>query len=200
MKALGIDQVANFPFPTPPPTEALQVSPCPMVCDTVSPTPPQAAEKTLQGLGALSSLGTITTMGHAMSQLPVAPRYARILTLGHQQGCLPYVISLVAALSVKVYTCTTHLLCPLALSLYSLATFRSCLLTLTRAWRGYVASFPASVLATLHCAQGERGKKERRRLVALRRSWVGKVGVCAPVLQQMTCACLCISGRVSPAG
>ena len=26
MKALNIDRVANFPFPTPPPTEALQVS------------------------------------------------------------------------------------------------------------------------------------------------------------------------------
>jgi ATP-dependent RNA helicase DHX37/DHR1 len=84
MKALGIDRVANFPFPTPPPAEALQ-----------------AAEKTLQGLGALSPLGSITAMGHTMSQLPVAPRYARMLTLGHQHGCLPYLISLVSALSVK---------------------------------------------------------------------------------------------------
>ena len=103
MKALGIDRVANFPFPTPPPAEALQVSPRPLAQATEPvPPPPQAAEKTLQGLGALSPLGSITAMGHTMSQLPVAPRYARMLTLGHQHGCLPYLISLVSALSVKV--------------------------------------------------------------------------------------------------
>lgn len=37
-----------------------------------------------------------------MSQFPVAPRYAKMLALGHQHGCLPYVITLVGALSVKV--------------------------------------------------------------------------------------------------
>jgi ATP-dependent RNA helicase DHX37/DHR1 len=118
MKALGIDRVANFPFPTPPPAEALQ-----------------AAEKTLQGLGALSPLGSITAMGHTMSQLPVAPRYARMLTLGHQHGCLPYLISLVSALSVK----------------------------------------ELFVDSDQSLEEGERGgREERRRLEALRRSWVGK--------------------------
>lgn len=36
-----------------------------------------------------------------MSQFPVAPRYAKMLALGRQHGCLPYVVALVACLSVK---------------------------------------------------------------------------------------------------
>ena len=44
---------------------------------------------------------TITPLGRAMAQFPVAPRYAKMLALGRQHGCLPYVIVIVAALSVK---------------------------------------------------------------------------------------------------
>lgn len=36
-----------------------------------------------------------------MAQFPVAPRYAKMLALGGQQGCLPYIVALVSALSVK---------------------------------------------------------------------------------------------------
>ncbi len=36
-----------------------------------------------------------------MAQFPISPRYAKMLTLGRQHGCLPYVILLVSALSVK---------------------------------------------------------------------------------------------------
>lgn len=36
-----------------------------------------------------------------MAQFPVAPRYAKMLALGAQRGCLPYVVALVSALSVK---------------------------------------------------------------------------------------------------
>lgn len=36
-----------------------------------------------------------------MAQFPVAPRYAKMLALGRQHGCLPYMIALVSALSVK---------------------------------------------------------------------------------------------------
>lgn len=37
-----------------------------------------------------------------MARLPVAPRYAKMLAVGRQHGCLPYIITIVAALSVKV--------------------------------------------------------------------------------------------------
>ncbi len=72
---------------------------------------PQAAEALLQKLGALNSSKdfsssvplplSVTPLGRTMAQFPVAPRYAKMLALGGQQGCLPYVIALVSALSVK---------------------------------------------------------------------------------------------------
>ncbi|XP_051923141.1 probable ATP-dependent RNA helicase DHX37 [Hippocampus zosterae] len=99
MKDLNIEKVVNFPFPTPPSTEALV-----------------AAEQLLVSLGALKEpprLGSakemerarlscpITPLGRAMASFPVAPRYAKMLALGRQQECLPYVIAVVAAMTVR---------------------------------------------------------------------------------------------------
>ena len=56
----------------------------------------------LEGLGALSSDGRLTDLGCTMSRFPVSPRYGKMLAVGHQYNCLPHIISLVAALSVKV--------------------------------------------------------------------------------------------------
>ena len=65
-------------------------------------------------LGALSqedtkpggvALAHITTLGRTMVQFPVSPRFAKMLSLGRQHGCLPYIIAIVATLSVKVYSC-----------------------------------------------------------------------------------------------
>ena len=114
MKAMGIDRVANFPFPTPPSPEALQVSPSPSSTLEVT-LGVQAAEKMLQGLGALSPSGKITGLGTTMAQFPVAPPYSKMLALGHQHGCLPFILTLVAALSVKVKS-FTHPLPPPSVS------------------------------------------------------------------------------------
>ena len=85
MKAMNIDKVTNFPFPTPPERPALY-----------------AAEKLLKLLGALDgSTGRITTLGQAMVKYPVAPRYAKMLCLARHYDCMPYVIAIVAALTVK---------------------------------------------------------------------------------------------------
>jgi len=35
-----------------------------------------------------------------MVRFPIAPRYAKMLALGHQHNLLPYVVTMVAALSV----------------------------------------------------------------------------------------------------
>ena len=45
---------------------------------------------------------SVTLLGRTMAQFPVSPRYAKMLALGRQYGCLPYTIAIVAALSVKV--------------------------------------------------------------------------------------------------
>uniref|UniRef100_A0A6Q2ZP66 RNA helicase n=1 Tax=Esox lucius TaxID=8010 RepID=A0A6Q2ZP66_ESOLU len=90
MKDLNIDKVVNFPFPTPPSTEALV-----------------AAEQLLVSLGALEEPPRtrlscpISPLGRAMASFPVAPRYAKMLALGKQQDCLPYVIAVVAAMTVR---------------------------------------------------------------------------------------------------
>ncbi|KAI8323975.1 P-loop containing nucleoside triphosphate hydrolase protein [Martensiomyces pterosporus] len=83
MKAMNLDNVTNFPFPTPPSRSALA-----------------KAERLLTWLGALGDRGRVTDLGRLMSVFPVAPRFAKMLIVGQQHGCLPYVIAVVAALSV----------------------------------------------------------------------------------------------------
>jgi ATP-dependent RNA helicase DHX37/DHR1 len=91
MKAINIDKVVNFPFPTPPESKVLET-----------------AEKLLIDLGALASKKTrkgvitsiITSLGRTMTKFPVSPRYAKMLCLGHQNQCLQYVMVIVAALTV----------------------------------------------------------------------------------------------------
>uniref|UniRef100_A0A8C8D259 RNA helicase n=1 Tax=Oncorhynchus tshawytscha TaxID=74940 RepID=A0A8C8D259_ONCTS len=100
MKDLNIDKVVNFPFPTTPSAEALV-----------------AAEQLLVSLGALEEPSPlqilyltipssrlscpISPLGRAMASFPVSPRYAKMLALGKQQDCLPYVIAVVAAMTVR---------------------------------------------------------------------------------------------------
>lgn len=43
----------------------------------------------------------ITVLGRTMSTFPVAPRYAKMLALSQQHGCLPYTIAIVAAMTVR---------------------------------------------------------------------------------------------------
>ena len=83
MKAMGIDYVERFPFPTPPPATALH-----------------GACVALTRLGALADTpqrsGELTHLGARMAQLPVPPRCARFLlaaasseALTHMRGSLP---------------------------------------------------------------------------------------------------------------
>ncbi|KAH7152183.1 P-loop containing nucleoside triphosphate hydrolase protein [Dactylonectria estremocensis] len=82
LKAMNLQHVVNFPFPTPPDRRALAKS-----------------EKLLTYLSALSSTGQVTQIGTTMSVFPLSPRFARILLVGHLHDCLPYTIALVAGLS-----------------------------------------------------------------------------------------------------
>jgi ATP-dependent RNA helicase DHX37/DHR1 len=86
MKAMGIEKVINFPFPSPPDRIQLEVS-----------------EKRLKILGALDNHDTakITKLGSSIASFPVAPRFGKMLALSHQQKLLEYTICMVAALSVQ---------------------------------------------------------------------------------------------------
>jgi len=86
MKSMNIDVVVNFPFPTPPDRERMR-----------------AAEAILEHLGALEGIAGsshITSLGKTMSLFPLSPRFSKMLVAGKQYGCLPYVITIVSALSV----------------------------------------------------------------------------------------------------
>lgn len=76
----------TFPYPTPPEEEDVE-----------------GAITTLVRLGALTDDGeeNITPLGRSLSAFPIAPRFAKMLVLGHQGGCLAYAVALVAALSVE---------------------------------------------------------------------------------------------------
>ncbi|KAJ3492745.1 hypothetical protein NLG97_g5173 [Lecanicillium saksenae] len=82
LKSMNLQNVINFPFPTPPERHSLAT-----------------AEKLLEYLSAISSSGQITQIGQTMSVFPLSPRFARILLVGHLHDCLPYTIALVAGLS-----------------------------------------------------------------------------------------------------
>ncbi|KAI3419247.1 RNA helicase [Psidium guajava] len=62
MKSMGIDKVANFPFPTQPEHTALL-----------------EAERCLKALEALDSSGKLTSLGKAMAHYPMSPRHSRML-------------------------------------------------------------------------------------------------------------------------
>ncbi|RDW83894.1 ATP-dependent RNA helicase ECM16 [Aspergillus mulundensis] len=83
MKSMGLHNVINFPFPTPPSRQGLA-----------------KAEKLLKNLGALSADGKITPIGNSLSTYPLSPRFGKMVYVGHQHGCMPYVIALVSALAV----------------------------------------------------------------------------------------------------
>ncbi|KAI9443209.1 P-loop containing nucleoside triphosphate hydrolase protein [Lactarius indigo] len=88
MKCMHIDAVANFPFPTPPDRQSLR-----------------QAERILTYLGALQALpnvsgNTVTDLGRTMSLFPLSPRFSKMLVSSRRHDCLPYVIAIVAAMSV----------------------------------------------------------------------------------------------------
>ncbi|KOS18793.1 putative ATP-dependent RNA helicase DHR1 [Escovopsis weberi] len=82
LKAMNLQNVVNFPFPTPPDRQSLAT-----------------AERLLTYLSAISPAGQITKVGTTMSVFPLSPRFARILLVGHLHDCLPYTVALVAGLS-----------------------------------------------------------------------------------------------------
>lgn len=99
MKDLNIEKVVNFPFPTPPSTEALVAAEQLLVSLGALEEPPCTGR--LKDMQRAKLSCPITPLGRAMASFPVAPRYAKMLALGKQQDCLPYVIAVVAAMTVR---------------------------------------------------------------------------------------------------
>lgn len=83
LKAMRLQHVVNFPFPTAPNRQSIA-----------------KAEKLLKYLSAITTSGQVTDIGTTMARFPLPPRFARVLLVGHLYDCMPYTIALVAGLSV----------------------------------------------------------------------------------------------------
>ncbi|KAH3756193.1 DEAH box polypeptide 37 [Pelomyxa schiedti] len=84
MKAMNLDNVTAFPFPTPPQRDSLET-----------------ANKVLINLGAIDpKTEKITKIGESMAHIPVHPRFAKMLLLSKETECFSWMASIVAAFSV----------------------------------------------------------------------------------------------------
>lgn len=84
LKAMEIDHVVNFPFPTPPDRSQLAT-----------------AEKLLSNLGALDAkTGRITDTGRELIKHPVSPRFGKMLLLALRNNLAAATIATVSALAV----------------------------------------------------------------------------------------------------
>nr|XP_004611192.1 unnamed protein product [Sorex araneus] len=99
MKALSIEKVINFPFPTPPSLESLIAAEELLIALGALEAPPSTAR--VKQLRSLQLSCPITALGRTMASFPVAPRYAKMLALSRQHGCLPYAVTVVAAMTVR---------------------------------------------------------------------------------------------------
>ncbi|KFV76813.1 putative ATP-dependent RNA helicase DHX37, partial [Struthio camelus australis] len=99
MKALNIEKVINFPFPTPPPAEALAAAEELLIALGALKEPPTTGRLKEQQAAKLSC--PITPLGRVMATFPVAPRYAKMLALSRQHDCLPYTVTIVSAMTVR---------------------------------------------------------------------------------------------------
>jgi len=88
MKALGVSNIADFPFPTPPDKEQIQ-----------------AALKLLAHLGCIDMAnprhvdGKITLLGSAVAKLPLGVRHGKMLLVAAEAGVVDYAIVLISILS-----------------------------------------------------------------------------------------------------
>ncbi|OWR55360.1 putative ATP-dependent RNA helicase DHX35 isoform 1, partial [Danaus plexippus plexippus] len=83
LKALGIDNLLKFTFPTPPPAKSLLSS-----------------IETLYALQAIDKQGALTPMGVVMSELPLNPMCGRMLCASAEYGCVDEILSVVSMLQV----------------------------------------------------------------------------------------------------
>lgn len=99
MKSMNIDAVVNFPFPTPP--DRISLKKAESLLTHLGALEATTATTMVKGIEKTGTVGgKITALGRSMSNYPVTPRFAKMLVIGHQHGCMPYVIAVVAALSV----------------------------------------------------------------------------------------------------
>jgi len=84
MHALGLGEIAEFPFLDKPETKAIN-----------------DGQKVLQEIGALDQANRLTKAGRLMARMPVDPRFARMLLEASSRSCLSEVLIIVSAMSIQ---------------------------------------------------------------------------------------------------
>lgn len=85
LKALGIDNILRFNFPSPPPAKNML-----------------ASIELLHALGALNAEGQLTTPdGYLMAEMPLPPTFSKMLLASCEMGCSDEVLSIVAMMQVQ---------------------------------------------------------------------------------------------------
>ena len=101
MKAMHIENVINFPFPTPPDPKEIRQAELKLL--TLGALQQPTSNLSLKELEKYMRKAQITPMGRAMSLFPLTPRFAKMLVLSGQHGpdFIQYTITMVAALSMQ---------------------------------------------------------------------------------------------------
>ena len=85
LKALGIDNILRFNFPSPPPAKNML-----------------ASIELLHALGALDSDGQLTSPdGYMMAEMPLSPTLSKMLLVSCDMGCSEEILSIVAMMQVQ---------------------------------------------------------------------------------------------------
>ncbi|KAJ3317198.1 DEAH-box ATP-dependent RNA helicase prp22 [Blyttiomyces sp. JEL0837] len=84
LKAMGINDLLNFPFMDPPPVQTMIT-----------------AMELLYQLGALDTEGLLTRLGRKMAEFPLDPSLSKTLILSVDLGCSDEALTIVAMLSVQ---------------------------------------------------------------------------------------------------
>jgi HrpA-like RNA helicase len=111
LKSMGIGNVMQFPFPTPPPASSMKAAVDALV--HLSALSRSVAKTTAVGGWDESSAATatvietesLTPLGRKLSNLPILPRLGAMLLLAQEYGVNAHVAAVVAAMTVQV-NCT----------------------------------------------------------------------------------------------
>jgi ATP-dependent RNA helicase DDX35 len=85
LKALGIDNILRFNFPSPPPAKNML-----------------ASIELLHALGALDGEGQLTSpTGYMMAEMPLNPQFSKMLLTSCEMGCSDEILSIIAMMQVQ---------------------------------------------------------------------------------------------------
>jgi len=110
MKAMNIDRVVNFPFPTAPSLQSLEAAENLLISLGCIDPPTTNKDTSYKDMKKLKYSGRINDLGRQVASFPIHPRYGKMIVMAtqHKQDILPYVIIIVAALTVgELFTIST---------------------------------------------------------------------------------------------